>query len=109
MTITNLSGGHCCVCAGICHHVGPARYCAEHKPTATRQAPVVVPMPGKLLRPCPASVAAVLGFDEPVTVPCGLAAGHKGKHRYLIEWTDESAASSTTPKATARHRTEPRK
>ena len=96
MSPINLGGGHCCVCTGICHHVGPARYCTEHTPdrSSTRAVPavpVVTPLPGRPLPPCPATVAAVLGFEEPVTIPCGLAAGHKGKHRYLIEWTDAAS------------------
>ena len=92
-TIKLASGGHCCACTVICHHVGPARYCEDHKPNqAARPSPVVVPMPGRLLAPCPATVSAVLGFAETVTIPCGQAAGHQGKHRYLIEWTDSAAA-----------------
>jgi hypothetical protein len=79
------TGGHCCVCTGICYHVGPARFCEDHK-SAMVQRPVVVPLPNRPLRPCPASVDAVLGFAEPTTIPCGLEAGHEGKHRYLIEW-----------------------
>lgn len=23
---------HCCVCSGVCHHVGPPMYCARHDP-----------------------------------------------------------------------------
>jgi hypothetical protein len=82
-----LGSGHCCACNIICHHVGPARYCEDHKPVrSVPSAPVVVPMPSRLLRPCGASVQAVLGFAEPMTIPCGLAAGHTGNHRYSIEW-----------------------
>lgn len=90
-----LGGGHCCACTGICHHVGPARYCEDHKPNrVVRPAQVVVPLPTRPLRPCPATVVAVLGFAEPVTIPCGLEAGHAGrKHRYLIEWSGEGDGS----------------
>lgn len=84
--VIRLGSGHCCACSGICHHVGPARFCRDHKP-ARQVAPVVVPPLDSLLWPCPATVEAFLGFDEPITIPCGLGRGHAGKHRYLIEWS----------------------
>mgnify|MGYP006988308801 FL=1 len=27
-----LHGGHCCACAGVCLHIGPPSYCAQHAP-----------------------------------------------------------------------------
>lgn len=38
--------------------------------------------------PCPATVEAVLGLPEPVTLPCGKLDGHDGEHEYWIGWTD---------------------
>ena len=94
-TTVRLGGGHCCACSGMCHHVGPARFCADHAgQAAATSRPVVVPLPPRPpLRPCPAEVEAVLGFAEPTTIPCGLEAGHEGRHRYLIEWAESGLAT----------------
>lgn len=40
--------------------------------------------------PCPATVEAVLGLPEPVTLPCGKLDGHDGEHEYRIGWTDRA-------------------
>lgn len=91
MSVVNLhSDGHCCVCAAVCHHVGPMRFCQEHKPSSAPPSyPGVIPLPNPLLRPCPSTVEAELGFHRPTTIPCGLEVGHypRTKHRFLIEWS----------------------
>lgn len=54
--------------------------------SVTRQEP-----PG-LVDPCPSWSWGVLGFEKPTRVPCGGAAGHEGRHRYVMEW-DEAEPS----------------
>lgn len=26
-----VSGGHCCACSRVCHHIGPASFCEMHR------------------------------------------------------------------------------
>jgi hypothetical protein len=40
------------------------------------------------LRPCSARTQGTLGFAQPTVIPCSLKAGHDGRHRYTIEWSD---------------------
>lgn len=42
-------------------------------------------------KPCLSRFAAILGFPQPTILPCGLAAGHAGRHRYEAEWGDSAA------------------
>lgn len=44
--------------------------------------------PTGMLIPCPSRMTAVLGFDQPTAIPCGLLAGHDGWHRYEARWAD---------------------
>lgn len=102
---TGMGGsGHCCACSGVCYHVGGISLCELHRDIAARRAAIVpvapympapTPSPGYRVAlggvPCPASVEAVLGFPEPVTIPCGLAEGHVGRHSFSIEWSDGAA------------------
>lgn len=109
-------GGHCCVCnGGVCHHIGGARFCDEHKAEAAAITPHLAPARSDegfmnrlqrrmredqpLLarigaRPCPSKFTAVLGFAEPTEIPCGLIAGHPGRHQYAAEWGDEGMSTS---------------
>ena len=93
--VIKLGGGHCCVCSQFCHHIGGPVLCAEHKPRYATGG-VVQPFPPAPARrfqragvgdtPCGEQVQAVLGFVEPTWIPCGLAEGHDGRHRFEIEW-----------------------
>jgi hypothetical protein len=40
---------------------------------------------------CLSRFVAVLGFPQPTIVPCVLASGHPGKHRYEAEWGNPAA------------------
>jgi hypothetical protein len=91
-------GRHCCACNRICHHVGPAQFCHMHEHLARSGLLPVAPYepgPDRPERagiggmPCPSTVQAVLGFPRETTIPCGLLKGHKGRHVFSIEWSDE--------------------
>jgi hypothetical protein len=90
---------HCCACAGVCWHVGGPYLCAMHdprnQPSSGIQPNTVAKLPRQSHqdRPCPATCMGILGFLTPTLIPCGLAKGHAGSHRYSIEWTGESPPS----------------
>jgi hypothetical protein len=102
---------HCCACAAACWHIGGPWFCDEHKEQAAAVTPLLVPARdddafARRLRqrikedehilarlgdkPCPAKVEAVLGFEVPTQIPCAQVEGHKGRHRFVIEWDDPS-------------------
>lgn len=49
---------------------------------------------------CPSTVTAHLGFKAERQLPCGLLAGHGGKHVFHIEWSDRITAIRVIPPAT---------
>jgi hypothetical protein len=52
MTI-KLGGGHCCVCQGVCHHVGGPWYCEQHERIATAMHWPNAPQPVNVgMHPC---------------------------------------------------------
>lgn len=40
---------HCCICAGVCYHIGPATFCAAHASGYAPGAPIA---PTPVERPC---------------------------------------------------------
>jgi hypothetical protein len=44
---------------------------------------------------CKAHTFGVLGFKQPVELPCVLIDGHDGNHRYVIEWSNPTGPSET--------------
>jgi hypothetical protein len=39
--VVRLGGRHCCACSLVCHHIGPALFCARHDP---RPVQIVIPV-----------------------------------------------------------------
>jgi hypothetical protein len=110
-TPIRIVSSHCCVCSRVCLHIGGPWFCDEHAPQAAAITPQLAPARddeafARRLRervkederilarlgdkPCPATVDAVLGFDVPTQIPCAQVEGHRGRHRFAIEW-DEPA------------------